>query len=72
MDGCGARRSRTATCDRGGSQQGRKKREVHAMATHRIMARSGTTDAGFLNVRRPIRGHRQGGHEWEVKCLARK
>jgi hypothetical protein len=42
------------------------------MATHRIMARSGTTDAGFLNVRRPIRGHRQGGHEWEVKCLARK
>ena len=72
MDGCGARRSRTATCDRGEVNKGEKKLGRARDATHRIMVGSGTTDASFLNVRRPNRGRRQGGHEWEVKCLARK
>jgi hypothetical protein len=61
MDGCGARRSTTATCDRvevnnGGEKNGRC---MHRDATtHSIMVRNGTTDAGFLNVRRPNRSHR--------------
>jgi hypothetical protein len=71
MDGCGARRSRTATFATGLS--GRHVEKAKACVTHWLMARNGTTDADFPVVRRrPNRRHWQLARGMGPRCLARK
>jgi len=71
MDGCGARRSRTATFVAGLS--GRYVKKSKSCVTHWLMARNGTIDAGFSDLRRrPNHRHWQFACGRGPRCLARK